>query len=511
MTASSESAAGFPLGAPLDNARYRHLVEQSGDMISTHRPGDWAYTTVNPALVEVCGYSADELLGRPAYDFFHPDDEQAMKRRMIPAVYQHGVRTFRYRSRHKNGRYFWLESTHRSIRDPESHELVEIIAVTRDITPQVKAEGASQRLAQVVEASADLVMFCDSNLTVNYMNGSALAGFNLASCQGQTLKALLSDKSYRRLREQILPKASAEGAWRGGLHLKASVFGQRFMVLSEVLTHPPLEALENQDEYSLIVRDITRLVLAERESRQHQTELAHANRVLSLGEMATGLAHEINQPLATTLNYASGASRQIESGKITDVQALAPVLVKIAQQAQRAAGIVKRLRALVRKTPYQRIEFPLNPVCEDVVEFIRHDLLKSGVRVKLNLASDELLIEADRIQIEQVLVNLLRNAMDAYEEGVFESPLIELHTGSQSGMAQIQVIDFGPGIESGYIDRLFQPYVTSKPKGLGMGLSITRTIVETHGGTIEVESALAEKGRRGRTTFTVSLPLLRIK
>jgi two-component system sensor kinase FixL len=174
-------------------------------------------------------------MGRPAYDFFHPDDEQAMKRRMIPAVYQHGVRTFRYRSRHKNGRYFWLESTHRSIRDPESHELVEIIAVTRDITPQVNAEGASQRLAQVVEASSDLVMFCDSNLAVNYMNSSALAGFNLADCQGQSLKGLLSEKSYRRLREQVLPKASEDGAWRGGLHLKSEAFGERFMVLREVM------------------------------------------------------------------------------------------------------------------------------------------------------------------------------------------------------------------------------------------------------------------------------------
>jgi len=497
----------FFTAPPLDNARYKHLVEQSGDMISTHRPGDWAYTTINPAHTKICGFSAEELLGYPAYDFFHPEDAQAMKRRMIPAIYQHGVRTFRYRTRHKEGHYFWLESTHRSIRDPESHELIEIIAITRDITPQVEAENASRRLAQVVEVSSDLVVFFDPSFSVSYMNSSALKGFNLESCEGQTLQSLLSPENLQQLQEEILPIAQRKGAWRGEPRLKSPHFDRRFMILREVLMHAPITALKaSQDQYSLIIMDLTRQAHAERESRQHQSELAHANRVLSLGEMASGLAHEINQPLAATLNYAKGASRQIESGNITEVSVLAPVLGKIAQQAQRAAEIVKRLRALVRKTPFQRQTFLLNPACREVVEFVRHEMLKGGIAVELTLSPDEPELEADRIQLEQVLINLLRNAMDTYEGLDFPDPRIELVTASDQENIIIQVIDYGPGIAPDYKDQLFKPYVSSKPKGLGMGLSITRTIVETHGGSIEVESRPAREGCGGRTQFTVLLP-----
>jgi two-component system sensor kinase FixL len=495
-----------PLGMPLDNARYRHLVEQSGDMISTHRPGDWAYTTINPALVEVCGYTADELLGRPAYDFFHPDDAQAMKRRMIPAIYQHGVRTFRYRSRHKNGRYFWLESTHRSIRDPESNELIEIISVTRDITKQVKAESASKRLAQILEVSSDLVMFCDPTLRVNYMNPSALAGFSIAQFEGANLESLLAEDSVTRLREIIFPQAKKEGAWRGEIRLKSPRFSKRFMILREVLIHVSTDGLDDQEQYSLIVMDLTRQAAAERESRHHQSELAHANRLSSLGEMASGLAHEINQPLATALNYASGAISQIDNGKLNKVQDLTPVLEKIALQAQRAAGIVKRLRSLVKKTPYQRQEFLLNPVCLDVVDFIRHELRKAGVNVVCRLADEELMLEADRIQLEQVLINLLRNALDAHEGLDADHPPIEMITSGDAENVFIEVLDYGKGMEPDYLEELFKPYVTSKPQGLGMGLSITRTIVETHGGAIDVESRVATPEKSGFTRFSIRLP-----
>ncbi len=494
------------LGMPLDNARYRHLVEQSGDMISTHRPGDWAYTTVNPALIEICGYEVEELLGRPAYDFFHPDDAQAMKRRMIPAIYQHGVRTFRYRSRHKNGQYFWLESTHRSIRDPESNELIEIISVTRDISKQVEAESASKRLAQVLEASSDLVMFCDPSFSVNYMNASALSGFDISSFAGESLESLLAEDSVKRLRETIFPQAKASGAWRGDIRLKSPRFSKRFMVLREVLIHLATDGLNEQEQYSLIVLDLTRQAAAERESRHHQSELAHANRMSSLGEMASGLAHEINQPLATALNYASGATRQIESGKISQVQQLTPVLEKIALQAQRAAGIVKRLRSLVKKTPYQRQEFLLNPVCLDVVDFIRHELRKAGVDVVCRLAEEDLMLEADRIQLEQVLINLLRNALDAHEGLETDRPPIEIITSGDDENVLIEVLDYGKGIEPEALAELFKPYVTSKPQGLGMGLSITRTIVETHGGKIDVESRVASAEQTGFTRFSVRLP-----
>lgn len=182
--------------------RYRFLVEQSGDMISTHRPGDWAYTATNPAVEVVSGYKPQEIIGKPAYDYFHPEDALAMKKKLIPAIYRHGIRTFRYRHRHKNGKYYWVESTHRSIRDETTGELKEIIAVTRDINTQVEAEEASRRFAKVVEASSDLLVFCSHDFNVTYMNTSALTGFDLIKEQAESanLSQILIKESFQKLK-----------------------------------------------------------------------------------------------------------------------------------------------------------------------------------------------------------------------------------------------------------------------------------------------------------------------
>jgi two-component system sensor kinase FixL len=485
MTAEPKDASDLNFGAE----RYRFLVEQSGEMISTHRPGDWVYTAVNPAVKDCFGYTPEEVLGKPAYDFFYPEDAEAMKQKLIPAIHRHGVRTFRYRHRHKSGGYFWVESTHRSIRDEDSGELKEIITVTRDITAQVQAEMASRRLADVLQVSTDLVVFCDREFHVTYMNGSALEGFGLKeSSEVNGFADLINRESTQRVKTLACQLARQKGHWRGNIVLNSPRFAGRRMELQEVLVHPQRSYTESDDYYTLMIRDVTDRLLAEREAQQHQAEIAHASRLMTMGEMASGIAHEINQPLATTLNYARGAMRQIELGKITAVEQLMPVLSNIARQADRAASIVKRLRALIKKTPYQRQIFEINPVCRDVVEFMKHDISAEGVEIEFELCDSEPAIDADRIQIEQVLVNLLRNAMDAYKEVQRENKIVRLTTQVRNAELQIRITDYGAGIDEPMTEKLFEPYVTSKEEGLGMGLSISRTIIETHGGVIEVDS-----------------------
>ncbi len=501
MTDKSENANSLDLGAD----RYRFLVEESGDMISTHRPGDWAYTSVNPAVKAIAGYDPEELMGKPAYDFFHPEDAEAMKRKLIPAIYRHGRRTFRYRHRHKNGRYGWVESTHRSIRDEETGELKEIITVTRDITPQVQAELAYKRLADVLEVSSDLVVFCDRDFRVTYMNTSAQLGFGLASeTEGQKFSALVNLESFQKIKTLACQLAERRGRWQGYIRLKSPRFEQRQMALQEVLVHPQAIGAHTDDYYSLMIRDVTEQLRAEQVARQHQAEIAHASRLMTMGEMASGIAHEINQPLATTLNYARGANRQIESGKLQLASELKPVFDKIVRQAERAAEIVKRLRGLVKKTPYQRQEFGINAVCEEVAAFLSHDLNAREIEVEFKLDKSDPVIDADPVQIEQVLINLLRNAMDAYVGLDRDEKRIRLQTQVDDGHLWIRVTDFGKGIDRALYPRLFEPYVSAKTDGLGMGLSISRTIVEAHGGLIEVDS-----DGKSYTCFQVKLPLNR--
>ncbi len=500
-----------PVGAS-SGERYRFLVEHSGDIISTHRPGDWAYTSVNSALEQMSGYPIDEFLGRPAYDWFHPADAEAMKNKLIPAIYHHGTRTFRYRSRHKSGEYFWMESTHRSIRDDRG-ELLEILAVTRDISEQVKNEELARRLASVVDASYALVLYCNRKHCVSYMNTAAREVFEREEFgKLPHLQSVLGDENYRTLDAVVFSEASDSGRWKGAFRLKGPFWGERYLQLEEVLAHSRDDLEREGNYYSLIVRDLTEQKLAEKKVRDHQSELIHASRLMVMGEMASGLAHEINQPLATTLNYSRGAIRKIEQGDSFPKESVLNVFSMIVKQAQHAADIVRRLRSLVQKTPFQRFEFCLQETLSEVELLMSHDLWSQKVRVEFSVPDNDVVIVGDRIQIEQVLINLIRNSMDAY------GPYVELASPAKAGAendqrkvwvavheasasVELTVSDRAGGVEQSMAGSLFEPYVSSKADGIGMGLSISRSIVEAHGGQIRVESDY-----ESMTTFTIILP-----
>lgn len=491
---AANNASGF------DDERYRFIIEHMGDMITTHRPGDWAYTSISPQALQVSGFSAAELLGKPAYDFFHPDDAEAMKNKLIPAIYRHGIRTFRYRSLHKNGNYYWVESTHRSIRDPASGELLEIIAVTRDIAQQVRAEQANQRLAAVVEASADIILFCDQRTRVTYMNRAAQRGLELPPGGDIGLRQLFCTESYQRVKTLAFQVAGTRGNWRGSLRVKSPLARRRFWVLEQVIAQPQLTGMD--DYFSLIIRDQTEQKRAEREAQERQAQLAHASRLMTLGEMASGLAHEINQPLATTLNYARGTIRQLQQGRELAAPQLREVLESIIRQAQRAADIVKRLRSMVKRTPYQRVRFVLDEVCAEVLSFLQSEAAAQQVDLRLHRAAEPLPIEADRIQIEQVLINLLRNAIEAYRDGDSAGKHVDIHLSAGREEACVRVTDYAGGVDKQRLQQLFEPYYSSKSGGLGMGLAISRSIVEAHGGRIEADS-----DGRHYTAMAVHLPV----
>ncbi len=492
--------------------RYRFLVEHSGDIISTHRPGDWAYTSLNPALEQMSGYTAKELLGVPAYDLFHPDDAEAMKNKLIPAIYHHGTRTFRYRSRHKAGGYFWMESTHRSIRN-ESGELLEILATTRDISEQVKNEELTRRMASVVDASYALILYCNRQHRMSYMNAAASEVFDREGLEESPhLSTLLGEQNYHTVSSQVFVEAAQQGRWKGALRLKGEHWGDRYLQLEEVLAHSREDIGREGNFYSLIVRDLTDQKLAEKKVRDHQSELIHASRLMVMGEMASGLAHEINQPLATTLNYSRGAIRRLENGEVISKSSSLKVLSMIVKQAQHAADIVKRLRSLVQKTPFQRRRFSLQDVVKEVDLLLSHDLWSQSVRIDLDMPEDDVNIVGDRIQIEQVLINLIRNSMDAY--GPFgrnrnedlipprsERRQVIVSVVELPQQVEMRVTDKAGGISKELQASLFEPYVTSKADGIGMGLSISRSIVEAHGGQICVST-----DHKSSTTFTVVLP-----
>lgn len=249
-----------------------------------------------------------------------------------------------------------------------------------------------------------------------------------------------------------------------------------------------------------ITRDITEHKWAEEQGRRHQTELARVARLSTMGEMATGLAHELNQPLSAIANFARGCIRRLRSGDVAPADLIEP-LEEVCEQAERAGEIMRHVRDFVRKTEPRMTAVDINQVVRSVVKFTELEARQHETVVTLQLAPQQPRAWADSIMVEQVICNLVRNAMEAMADTRSLRREIVIRTVPQGEDAiEIEVIDTGPGIDGAVIDQVFDQFFTTKLDGVGMGLSISRSIVEAHGGRIRAESRAG-----GGATFRFSL------
>ncbi|MBI1250131.1 MAG: PAS domain S-box protein [Alphaproteobacteria bacterium] len=233
------------------------------------------------------------------------------------------------------------------------------------------------------------------------------------------------------------------------------------------------------------LRDLTEHQATEMRLQELQTELTHMSRLTAMGEMASALAHEINQPLSAITNYLAGARRLMERADGGDPRA-ADALEKAAAQALRAGEIIRRIRDFLSRSEEQRRVESLPRLVQEACALAMVGARESGVRVRYAFAPDVNDVVVDRIQIQQVVINLVRNALDAMAHQPNRE--IDVSTCAEGdALARISVADTGPGVAKEAAARLFQPFVTTKPDGMGVGLSISRSIIEAHGGRIWME------------------------
>jgi len=222
---------------------------------------------------------------------------------------------------------------------------------------------------------------------------------------------------------------------------------------------------------------------AEARVDQQQAELAHVLRLYTLEGMAAQLAHEINQPLAAIVNFASGLERRLGNGEL-EIDTARRVVGRITREALRAATVVRRLRASVRKDTPKRERCDLSEVVRSAASLIEAEARSAGITLQLDLDSAAPRVEVDCIQLEQVVLNLLRNALDAIEIAPRGAHAIHLETKIRGGCVEVRVRDTGPGLPVQDVAKLLEPFFTTKQQGLGMGLSISQRIVEAHGGAL---------------------------
>ena len=241
-----------------------------------------------------------------------------------------------------------------------------------------------------------------------------------------------------------------------------------------------------------------------RREQRHQAQLAHIARVNSMGEMAAGIAHELNQPLTAVLNYANGCTRLLKKDHIDGVQ-LQAALDRLAADARRAADIIRSLREFVARDKLRQRDLSIRECIEPALQLLRSRLRQCQIQVDLNYESPLADIHADRIQIEQVVVNLLLNAIDALQEDSgkpsMKQILVEVYAMDTRYIA-VAISDSGPALSDAIAAQLFDPFFTTKPEGMGMGLSISRSIIESHGGTIEYL-----QNERQQPTIRFTLPI----
>jgi signal transduction histidine kinase/integral membrane sensor domain MASE1/GAF domain-containing protein len=249
-------------------------------------------------------------------------------------------------------------------------------------------------------------------------------------------------------------------------------------------------------------REITDWKRAELDAQRSREELAHFTRVSTMGALAASLAHELNQPLTGILSNAQAARRFLEVSP-PDLHEINAILADIIDDDKRAGDVIERLRELLKKGGFQAEPLDLNALIRDVARLLGSDALIRNVRIQSVFTPQAPLVAGDRIQVQQVVLNLLVNAMDAMADCPRDDRIVTVETTViQDGMACVAVRDAGVGFDPDEGDRIFEPFYTTKPQGMGMGLSISRSIVEAHGGRIW---AASNPGRG--TTFRFTLPL----
>ena len=259
--------------------------------------------------------------------------------------------------------------------------------------------------------------------------------------------------------------------------------------------------LELREANRILQEEVTERERAQNEALRRQNELAHVSRLSTMGEMATSLAHELNQPLSAVSSYARGCARRLRMGKGEPAQLL-EAMERVAVQAERAGEIIRRIRGFVRKETPKWTQVDVNLAVNEVADLLGSELREYGVGLELELTANLPAALGDPVQIQQVILNIVRNGIEAINESGVPMRILSVDTGvGDDGGTAVAIRDSGPGMSADTCERVFDPFFTTRADGLGMGLSISRSIVETHGGRIWVTS----EGKAG-STFRFVLP-----
>jgi two-component system sensor kinase FixL len=493
-------------GGGLADALYRAIVDTAVDAIVViDRSG--AVRSVNHATERLFGYIAAELIGRNV-KVLMPDPYAGEHDTYLSNYLRTGQKKIigigrEVVGRRKDGSVFPMDLSVGEARDGDQPIFVGII---RDITDRKAAELAQReselRLRSILYTVPDAIVVIDAKGSIQSFSPAAerLFGYDSAEVVGRNVKILMPPP-YREAHDGYLDRYLRTGERRiigiGRVVVGLRKDGETFPMELQVGEF----AFSGQRYFTGFVRDLTERQEAERRIQDLQAELLHASRLSVMGQMASTMAHELNQPLTAVMNYLE-AGRQLLATGAGSPERIAEMMEKAIGQAQRAGAVIRRLRGFVSKGEAERRIQSLNQLVEEAVALALVGARQRGVRTSFELDHAVPPVLVDNVQIQQVVLNLVRNAAEAMEQVERRELVIGTRAIAEEGIAEVFVADTGPGIAPELADRLFQPFVTTKPTGMGLGLSICREIVEAHHGRLTATS-----GSSGGAVFRLTLPI----
>lgn len=355
----------------------------------------------------------------------------------------------------------------------------------------------------LMEAAVDAIIIIDEVGTIRRFNPAAerMFGYPEQEIRGQNVRMLMPD-SHRQRHDGYLARYRETGAaaiiGKGREEFGRRRDGQVFPMLLSVgeIRHAGLQGFVG------IVRDLTDVRRAQEQVRRLEEQLLHADRLVILGELTAGIAHEINQPLTAIAAYADAARRLLDRSNAGPEGDFESICERIGGQARRAAEVVQRLRGLVRSGKVSKARHDLNEIISNILLLFEFEVKRTGTNLVFEPLEELDAVYVDEIQIQQILVNLIKNALDALAETGQGGGLVEIRLRSSGTEVEISVSDDGPGVPEHLRPQLFDSFFTTKPKGVGLGLSICKTIAAAHGGALRYEAA-----EGGGSRFTLTLPL----
>jgi len=484
--------------------RFRLGIEGSGlgtwDLDLSTKKLTWSATTRR-----LFGISGEDPV---SYDLFlsllEPADRERTEQAIKRSVESGGYLDISYRLCKASGVAHWVRLRGSLVKDQEGMPR-HLSGIALDIDEEKQLEEAlrtrERHLQSILETIPDAMIVIDGNGIMQFFSSAAERQFGYSEQEaiGQNVSILMPNPDRSR-HDGYMARYRSTGE-RHIIGIGRIVTGQR----KDGTTFPMHLSIGEMQSggmpyFTGFVRDLTEHQQTQARLQELQSELVHVSRLSAMGEMASALAHELNQPLAAISNYMKGSRRLLAASSDPNRPKLENALDRAAEQAIRAGQIIRRLRDFVSRGESEKRVESLSKLIEEAGALGLTGAREQGVQLRFNLNPDHDLVLVDRVQVQQVLVNLFRNALEAMAQSP-QRELIAANTQAADDMIEIEVSDTGSGFRENVKQNLFQTFFTTKETGMGVGLSISRSIIEAHGGRM-----WAEANPSGGATFRFTLP-----